>query len=252
MKKFEDVCYFQGIEECLLDIYLPDNTTEFPVFLYFHGGGLEGGSYKDYEYLAKDFTSNGVAFISAGYRKYPKAKYPDFIVDAANAVKWTFDNIEKYGKCRGIYVGGSSAGAYLSMMLCFDRRYLDSVGVDRMAVSGYYHDAGQPTSHYNYLREKGIDTRRVIVDESAPLFYVGLEESYPPMHFVNSDKDMQNRPEQTTLILSTLKHFGFDENTYTNTVTIGTHCEHTRKIDENGQSVFALMVMDFLKKKGAV
>ena len=252
MKLYEDISYREGFDECFLDIYLPEGVDEFPVFLYFHGGGLECGSCKDQKHMAKVLNENGVCFISAEYRKYPTAKYPEFIEDAALAVKWVFDNIDKYGKSRGIYVGGSSAGGYLSMMLCFDRRYLDAVGVDRMAVAGYYHDAGQPTSHYNYLRERGLDRRRVIVDESAPLYYVGLETEYPPMHFVHSDNDMINRPEQTVLMMSTLRHFGFDEKTFTNTVAHGKHCEYTHVIDENGNGLFGYMVLEFLKKMGAV
>ena len=51
MKKVENVVY--GDDKChLLDIYLPD-TTEFPVFVYFHGGGLEGGDKADGEVFCK-------------------------------------------------------------------------------------------------------------------------------------------------------------------------------------------------------
>ena len=252
MKVIQDISYRDGFDECFLDICLPDEAKEFPVFVYFHGGGLEAGSAKSMEHVAKRLTENGVCFVSVEYRKYPTAKYPEFIEDSALSVKWVFDNIEKYGKSRGIYVGGSSAGGYLSMMLCFDRRYFDAVGVDRMAVAGYFHDAGQPTMHFNHLREIGLDTKRVIVNEAAPLYYVGLEKEYPPMHFLHSDHDMINRPEQTTLMLSTLKHFGFDEKTFTNTIAHGTHCEYVRLTDENGNNVFGNMVLDFLKKNGAV
>lgn len=252
MKHFEDICYHEGIKDCFLDLFIPDGVDEFPVFVYFHGGKLEVGHYKNYEFMAKTFAEKGIAFVSAEYRKYPDAKYPDYIVDAARAVKWTKDNIGNYGKCTGLYVGGSSAGGYLSMMLCFNRRYLENEGVKRESVDGYFHDAGQPTSHYNYLAKKGLDRRRVIVDETAPLYFVGLEETYPPMHFVVSDNDMINRYEQTKLMISTLAHFGFGEDMVGLTVPHGKHCEHTNRVDDDGNSVFALMVIDFIKKHGAV
>lgn len=251
MKQYTDISYATESPEQVLDLFLPDRE-EFPVFIYFHGGGLEGGTNKDKPYISQTLTELGAAFITAEYRKYPNAKYPEYIIDAANVVKWTAENISSYGKCSKIYVGGSSAGGYLSMMLCFDRRYLESVGLDRFAVSGYFHDAGQPTSHFNVLREKGIDSRRVIVDETAPMFYVGTEEKYPPMHFVYSDNDMQNRPEQTVLMMSTLKHFGFGDETFSHTVMKGAHCQHTRALTDDGKSVFGLMVADFLKRQGAL
>ena len=58
-------------------------------------------------------------------------------------------------------------------------------------------DAGQPTAHFNVLKYADVDPRRIIVDETAPLYYVGLESEYPPMRFVVSDNDMTNRYEQT-------------------------------------------------------
>ncbi|MBE6572499.1 MAG: hypothetical protein E7656_09660 [Ruminococcaceae bacterium] len=62
---------------------------------------------------------------------------------------------------------------------------------------------------------------------------------------------MINRYEQTLLMISTLSHFGFGSDVVTYSVPRGKHCEHTRKLDDEGNSVFGLMVSDFLEKKGA-
>ena len=64
------------------------------------------------------------------------------------------------------------------MMLCFDERYLKEVGILPTEIAGYIHDAGQPTAHFNVLKELGQDSRRLIVDETAPLYFVGLKEKY--------------------------------------------------------------------------
>ena len=48
------------------------------------------------------------------------------------------------------------------MMLCMDVRYLAAHGIDardRSQIAGYFCDSGQPTVHFNILRERGIDTR---------------------------------------------------------------------------------------------
>lgn len=41
MKTFTDICYCEKHLQ-YLDIYLPE-CKKFPVFVYFHGGGLENG-----------------------------------------------------------------------------------------------------------------------------------------------------------------------------------------------------------------
>lgn len=105
MKAMVDVCYNQETEQHL-DIYLPDND-EFSVMLYFHGGGLEDGDKSGQKRFLHHMVSQGFAVVSANYRMYPKAKYPDFLVEAADAVAWVFQNMGNYGKVKGIYVSGT-------------------------------------------------------------------------------------------------------------------------------------------------
>ena len=207
MKTIENISYGNLDSVQKIDLYLPDGAAS-SMFVYFHGGGLVGGNKNSADVFAPYLTSRGIAVVSANYRMYPSAAYPDFICDAAEAVAWANRYMKEEIGCDRLYVGGSSAGGYLSMMLCFDKRYLERVGLDNSKVAGYFHDAGQPTAHFNVLKYADIDPRRIIVDETAPLYYVGLEKEYPPMRFVVSDNDMKNRYEQTMLMLSTLSHFG--------------------------------------------
>ena len=249
MRFFNDVCYAKrDAKEMLLDIYLPD-ISEFPVFVFFHGGGLENGNKSDAERFAGYLTGKGIAVVSADYRKYPDAKYPDFVEDAAEAVFWVSENINNYGKCNKMFVGGSSAGGYLSMMLCFDPRWLSAFGQLKIPVAGYFHNAGQPTCHFNVLqKEMGVSKERVIIDESAPLYHVGTSEEYPPMKFVVSDNDMECRYEQTMLMLATLKHFRYDSQKIDFTLAHGKHCQQDKTIDENGDHVLGKMIFEFIQK----
>ncbi|MBR5528286.1 MAG: alpha/beta hydrolase [Clostridia bacterium] len=250
MKLIENIPYNAGYpqdEKRMLDIYLPDNTENVPVFVYFHGGGLEAGCRKDLnDTLAKTLAAKGIAVVNADYRLMPEAQYPDFINDVADCVKWTAENICNYCTPTGIYVGGSSAGGYLSMMLCFDKQYLRERCCED-AVKGYFHDAGQPTKHYSILSSMGYDKYRIIVDETAPLYHVNGEDIYPPMHFVVSDNDIKNRYEQTMLMLSVLRNFGHGEKV-THTIMHGKHCQYVREQNENGENKLALMVADFISK----
>ena len=243
----KNICYAKrDDEELMLDVYLPEEKT-FSVFVYFHGGGLETGSKESSTRFTSYLIDRGVAVVSANYRMYPDAKYPDFVEDAASVVHWVSEHIGEYGKCEGMIVGGSSAGGYLSMMLCFDPRWLEPYGELKVPIVGYFHNAGQPTCHFNVLRERGLSQKRSIIDDSAPLFHIGTSESYPPMHFVVSDQDIECRYEQTMLVLATLRHFGYDESKFGYTLVHGKHCAHNKETDENGDNIFGKMVFEFIK-----
>lgn len=140
-EKIENIAYGEDASVQTLDVYLPDCSVS-SVFLYFHGGVLKHGDKKSAKAFAKYLTDRKIALVSANYRMYPKAKYPDVICDAAQAVAWTCKYIRQELGCNRLYVGGSSAGGYLSMMLCFNRQYLADVGLDNSSISGYFHDAG--------------------------------------------------------------------------------------------------------------
>ena len=240
----ENLAYKEEHKLQCLNLFIPEGEVR-AIFVYFHGGGLDHGDMSGSNPWAEYNTDKGIAFASANYRLYPEAKYPDFIRDAASAVAYIKSISDEIGTDK-IYIGGSSAGGYLSMMLAFDKSYLTEAGVDPESISGYFHDAGQPTAHFHVLEERGIDTRRIIVDETSPMFFVGLEEKYPRMRFIVSDNDMKNRYEQTILMLSTLKHFGHENMDLI--VMNGKHCQYTRDTDDDGVVKIARMIGEFVSE----
>ena len=134
------------------------------------------------------------------------------------------------------------------MMLCFDEKYLAVHKLKPTDFKGYILDAGQPTVHFNVLRERGIDTRRIIVDEAAPLYHI-CEKEYPDMLFIVSDNDMENRFEQTKLMESTLKHFRVDENKYSFLyLKDSTHCSYIRKTTPDGKNMFADIAINYINE----
>lgn len=243
MKIIKDIPYVEnGHKRQKFDIYLPDADT-FKVFIYFHGGGFRTGS-KDNE-LNKIFgefmTDNGYALVCANYRLSPEARYPDYVYDAAACVAHVKKNIENHGKCERIYVGGSSAGAYLSMMLCFDEKYLKWYDVNPIEIDGWFHDAGQPTSHFGIMRERGFERYKVVVDESAPMYHVGDQKEYSPMRFIVSDNDMPARYEQTMLMIATMKSFNYDMDKVSLKVMNGTHGAYAKD-----RKLLGSMICEFL------
>ena len=248
MKAIPDIIYAHDDEKAqALDLLLPEND-EFYAVVFIHGGGLEGGDKTNDKSHFDYLLSRGYAVVAPNYRMYPNAKYPEYVEDAAAAVAWAFEHINEYGKCKGIIVGGSSAGGYLSMMLCFDKRWLAPHGIKPTDVKAWLHIAGQPTCHFNYLKyDRGIDSRRVIVDETSPLYHIGEDGEYSPMLFTVSDNDMKNRYEQTVLVMSTMKHFGHEDKTEMK-LFHGTHCQYHNQSNENGENLLGVAECEFMEK----
>ncbi len=248
MKIINDITYTQlGHPRHKLDVYVPDCDT-FPVFVYFHGGGIQGGNKGPSKFL-ETLAESGIGVVSANYRMYPEAHYPEFICDAAAAVAWAQNNMGEYGTVTGIFVGGSSAGGYLSQMLCFDKKYLAPYKIDPDNLAGYIHDAGQPTVHFNVLRERGIDSKRILVDEAAPLYHVTEGRDYAPMCILSSEFDIENRLEQTKLLISTLKHMGADmEKVEFNYMEGWRHCKYVNTLNAEGVNEFVEIIKKFINK----
>lgn len=247
MKVLKDVSYGEK-ERNTLDVMMPDGKVE-AFFVYIHGGGLNSST--KYVPTPEIFNMNNIAVVALNYTMYPsekyperRAKYPEFIDDCAKGVRWAYDYMLENTDCKKFFVGGSSAGGYISMMLCFDRRYLEKYGMSNDMISGYVHDAGQPTTHFRVLMEEDkMDNRRIVVDERAPLYYVGVEKEYPPMKIIVSDDDMQNRYEQTVLLASTLRHFGYKD--YDIQIMRGNHCKY---FDKERNFLLGNIVVGFIKQ----
>lgn len=244
MRKICDIQYGNICpEKQMINLYLPD-CDEFPVFIYFHGGGLENDDRSEAEYFAQYLTDNGIAVVSADYRTYPEAVYPDFLKDGAAAIDWTYKNISKYGKCARIYVGGTSAGAYLSMMLCMDGKYLAPYKIKPEDITAYVFASPQPTTHFNVLRERGVDSKRIIVDDAAPLYHVGRAENYSPMLIIVSDNDIECRLIQNHLVKEAMTAYGHGDKVEIKLMS-GTHCSY---VFEKENNTFARIAYEYITK----
>ena len=106
------------LERCKLDLHYPTDKKGFATLIWFHGGGLEAGE----KHFPKEFLEQGYAVIAVNYRLSPRAQNPAYTEDAAEAVAWTFENIEEFGGDKDkIYIAGHSAGGYLCLMLNLDK-----------------------------------------------------------------------------------------------------------------------------------
>ncbi len=228
-----------------MDVFIP-NQDQFKTLIYFHGGGLESGDKIDGRLYLDELGAKGIATVAVNYRLYPDAKYPDFILDAALAIKHAVDLLRTIDPDTKIYIAGSSAGAYILSMLLFDPSFLLIHGIDPDSFSGYLFNASQPTTHFNVLKERGIDPSKIVVDEASMLYHINSKRHYPPMVFMAAERDIPMRLEQIQLALSSLKQHGFADRTRFIYMKGYDHCAYNSAVDEDGRSVFAKILFDFL------
>ncbi len=240
MRVVEDIKYGSGKND-FLDIYYPD-TEEFDILVWFHGGGLESGNRKGIQF-AEDLTKAGMAAVSVEYRMYPTAVFPDFITDSARAVKYVLEHVATEKGAKRVFISGASAGAYITMMLAMDKKYLEEAGVDRNKIAGFISDTSQMTVHYNVLRERGLDTRLERVDEAAPMYYLSEKCFEGNMLIIYYTDDICCRPEQNQLFYKSIKRFCPEQNIEIAELP-GGHCNGCCNRNEKGTFDF----IDILRK----
>ena len=203
-QKTGDAAYLA--ERCKLDLYLPAGEKDFPTLVWFHGGGLAGGSKQR---CPSGLNLSRIALASVNYRLSGKrAQCPDYIYDAAAAVAWVRKHIAEYGGDPAkVYVAGHSAGGYLTAMLALDPKYLETFGCDPHDLAGYLPISGQMTTHYRILAErraKDPSVPDVVLDGYAPIRLAG--ENVPPMVLLVGDPEVEwpSRVEENLLLAARL------------------------------------------------
>ncbi len=197
-------------ERCQLDLFWPaPKTPGFATLVWFHGGGLTAGTKNDgfTRGICRSLASAGVAVAAVNYRLSPKVTYPAYIEDAAAAVAWVRAHIAEYGGApERVFVGGHSAGAYLSAMLAMDPRWLQRHGLKPTDLGGYIPVSGQMTTHFTVRKERGIASNCVIADEAAPIYY--SRKDTPRLLVVWADRDFPARCEENAYFVAVLKVAG--------------------------------------------
>ncbi len=203
----KDIPYADGPSR-VLDIRVPVGETNFPTVVWLHGGGLSGG--------ARHFIplSDGkIAQVAVEYRLLGKdaSRGEDCIEDAAAAVAWTLAHIAEYGgDPKKVYLCGKSAGAYLSMMVGMDPKWLAALGRSNRELAGIVAVSGQATKHFNVRKFAGDDDPQYLpkIDDLAPLAHVSKD--VPPIVSVCGEPpyEWKCRAEENRLLVSSLEALG--------------------------------------------
>lgn len=177
-RKTKDI-YYSEKSQLQLDIYQPRNSAEKQATVIFlHGGSWQSGKRQQYKFVAQALTSAGFVAVIPDYRHYPQVKFPDFVKDVAEAVRWVRSHINQYGgDPEKIFVMGHSAGAHIGAMLALDENYLRLVGGHRRWIRGFIGLAGP----YDFLPFKEEVFKKIF---GPPDRFVDSQ----PIHFVDGSE----------------------------------------------------------------
>ncbi len=173
-------------ERLKLDIHHHAEGKDMPVIVWFHGGGLRGGN----KFIPAELMDRGYVVVAPNYRLIPNVGVEECIDDAAEAVAWTFKNIDKYGgDTSKIFVAGHSAGGFLTSMIGLEKKRLESYSIDADSIAALIPYSGQVITHFADRQSKGIGELTPYVDQHAPLFHV--RKDCPPYNIITGDAEQE-------------------------------------------------------------
>lgn len=192
-----------------LEMFVPQGATgSLPVLVFVHGGSWAGGDPHDYRFIARTFCAKGYAVVLAGYRLYPRARFPAMVEDGAAAVRWVHDNAAKLGGDPArVALMGHSAGAYNVAMLTLDPQWLRAVGLDDTVIRGTVALAGP----FDFLPLDSDTTINAFGNAPDPLKTQPVNfvrKDAPPMLLVTGDADTRVKPRNSKRLAQLLTQAG--------------------------------------------
>lgn len=176
-----------------LDDWQPTRTngSTLPVLIFWYGGGWVNGSRDAYAFVARAYARQGFIVVMPDYRKVPGVRFPAFLVDGAQAVRWTRDHVRAFGGDPDrIAVAEHSAGAYTVAMLTPDLRWLRAEGEQPGVIKAAVGLCG-PYDFYPFTAKRAIDAMKGVAD---PLVTQPIRFARPdaaPMLLVSAGADVQ-------------------------------------------------------------
>eukprot|EP00833_Pecoramyces_ruminatium_P003901 jgi/Orpsp1_1/1177933/evm.model.c7180000063402.1 len=115
-----------------LDVYYKkdDVKTLKPVVIFYHGGTWYQGDRIKFTKFGTLVEENDYIGVVPNYILFPFGNMEDMITDVYTSIKWTYENIKKYGgDPERIIVSGHSSGAHLILLTLFKAyNYMDNEG----------------------------------------------------------------------------------------------------------------------------
>ena len=158
--------------------------------------------------MGEALASRGFVAVLPDYRLYPDVRFPEFLNDSAQAVRWTFDHVADYGgDPRRVFLMGHSAGGYIAAMVALDAQYLCAAGADPRQVRGLIGLAGP----YDFLPLQARVTKAVFGFRDTPVTTQPIHfatAAAPPALLVTGKQDDLVDPGNVTRLAARMRENG--------------------------------------------
>ena len=192
-----------------LDIYAPHAEADGPrpVIVWFYGGSWNSGSREGYAFAGRALAARGFVTVVADYRLVPEVRFPGFVEDGADAVRWVRENIGDHGgDGERIVLAGHSAGAYIAAMLANDPQWL---GEDRDALAGMVGLAG-PYDFYPFDTSSTVDAFGEWHEPEATQPVTFADDTAPPALLLTGADDTTVKPRNSEALSARLDEAGVE------------------------------------------
>lgn len=189
-----------------VDVYIPTSpATDAPIAVFFYGGSWSSGDRADYRFVGEALASRGIVTVVADYRLSPGVRYPVFLQDCAQAVRWAAEHAASFGASRErLFLVGHSAGGYNAAMLALDPRWLAGAGLAPRQLAGWVGLAGP----YEFLPIVNPDAQVAFEwpntpADSQPLFHAQAGHAMPRRALLLAAKsDTLVNPQRNTVAMA--------------------------------------------------
>ncbi|MFD2202064.1 alpha/beta hydrolase [Shivajiella indica] len=189
----------EKLPEKKLNIFAPKKSNgDNDVLIFIHGGSWNSGKKETYNFLGKRFARKGVVTVIIDYPLSPEYQVHDMALASAQAVKWTDQNISKYGGNPGkIFLSGHSAGGHLASLISVRDEYFDTLQYNNPIKGAVLIDAAGLDMKWfleqmNY--EPGTEYLVTFTDspevwkDTSPIYF--LDENDPPILILMGEKTL--------------------------------------------------------------
>ena len=163
------------------EIYLtlPAGKKDFPLIIWFHGGGLTGD---EWQYPSELWNGEYGAAIIRHRTSGGPFNALDSLTDSVEATAWVLAHLAEIGVApEKVFLGGLSAGGWLSAMIGMNPELLAKYGFDNKCFAGLLLVSGQMTTHFQLKKDLGYNSTdfEPVIDQYAPIRYASKD--LPPV-----------------------------------------------------------------------
>lgn len=201
-----------------LNVFAPRRQGSLKeVFIFIYGGSWNSGKKSLYNFLGNRMARKNVVTVIFDYPKSPQADYDEMATDAAIAVKWVKENIERYGgDPNKIFISGHSAGGHLAALITVRNEYFDKLGMVSPIKGAILIDAAG-LDMYGYLKEENFIGNNTFLQtfttnpdnwkKASPLYH--LHKGMPPMLIYVGEKTYPSIKASNEKLVAELKSLGY-------------------------------------------